>query len=303
MTRLLLALALCLTACAFEHGTSPGGDDDDMGGSGSGSGDPTQDTDGDGTPDVADNCANAANPDQRDHDADGRGDACDGCPHLVDSGKDTDADGVGDACDPRPTEAGDRIAFFEGFYNKPGWGSVIGANTWQNADGALSQHSMDTAYQLVRDDNPNLEQTFVDVRVRINGIATNSSTRRSTGVVLSYRDPNHYVFCGIAAAPSQQGAEVNAGQVSTDFFGTAHYDFTPGGFDGPMSGDWLTMQARTSKTGSGSTRIECVTHRAGVTGTATYDGDADVAGDVGIRTNGADASFDYVFVVAVPAGS
>ena len=49
------------------------------------------------------------------------------------------------------------------------------------------------------------------------------------------------------------------------------------------------------------TQIDCVTHRAGTTGTATYDGDAEINGDVGIRTNGADASFDYVFVVASPA--
>jgi hypothetical protein len=30
-------------------------------------------------------------------------------------------------------------------------------------------------------------------------------------------------------------------------------------------------------------------------------GDADIEGDIGIRTNGADASFDYVFVVAIGA--
>src|SRR5690349_1716918 len=102
----LIGLAICVAAgCAFEHGTSPGaaGDDDDMG---SGS-DSMQDSDGDGFPDLTDNCASAANVDQRDHDGDGRGDACDVCPHLVDTGKDTDGDGVGDACDPRPTDAGD----------------------------------------------------------------------------------------------------------------------------------------------------------------------------------------------------
>jgi hypothetical protein len=302
MTRVLVSLAICVAAgCAFEHGTAPSADDDDDMGSGSGSG--SQDSDGDGFPDLTDNCANAANADQRDHDGDGRGDACDVCPHLVDTGKDTDGDGVGDACDPRPTDAGDRIAFFEGFYASPAWGSVIGANTWQSADGALSQHSMDTAYQLVRDDNPNLEQTFVDVRVRINAVAASSTSRRSSGVVLSYRDPNHYIFCGLAALQNQPGAEVNAGQVSTDFFGTSHFDYNPGTFPDQMSGDWLTLQARTTKTSSGSTRIECVTHRAGATGTASYEGDADISGDIGIRTNGADASFDYVFVVAVPAAS
>ncbi|HEY5945211.1 MAG TPA: thrombospondin type 3 repeat-containing protein [Kofleriaceae bacterium] len=298
--RALVGLAICFGGCTFDPGIGPaGGADDDMG-SGSGSGDPSQDTDGDGFPDVTDNCTTAANVDQRDHDDDGRGDACDVCPHLVDGGKDTDGDGVGDACDPRPTDPGDRIAFFEGFYEAPSWNAVIGANTWQTETGTLREHAMDAAYQLVRNDNPNFEQTFVDARVRINAVSTNSSTRRSSGIVLSYRDTNHYVFCGLAAAASPQGAEVNAGQVSTDFFGSAQYDYAPGTFPGQMSGDWLTMQARTSKLDWGGTRIECVTHRSGVTGTATYEGDARIDGDVGIRTNAADASFDYVFVVAMP---
>jgi hypothetical protein len=298
MMRALVGLTICLAGCVFDHAEPPGLGDDM--GSGSGSGSDATDSDSDGFPDVTDNCANVGNADQRDHDADGRGDSCDGCPHLIDTGSDTDFDGVGDACDPRPTTAGDRIAFFEGFYTDPAWKSVIGTNTWQMDSGALRQSGTDAAYQLVRDDNPDLEELFVDTRVRINVVSTNPSVRRSTGIVLSYRDPNHYIFCGLAAAPTPQGAEVNAGQVSTDFFGTAHYDYAPGLFPAQMSGDWLTMQARTSTTDFGATRIECVTHRAGATGTATYEGDAEVNGDVGIRTNGADASFDYVFVVAVP---
>lgn len=301
MMRALVGIAL-FAGCAFDHGTVPGGmgDDDDMG-SGSGSGSGTgADADGDGVADVADNCAGVGNVDQRDHDDDGRGDACDGCPHLVDTGKDTDLDGVGDACDPRPTQTGDRIAFFEGFYAAPSWKPVVGANTWLADTGTLRQQSMDAAYQLVRDDTPNLAAVFVDARVRINAIATSNSTRRSSGIVLSYRDPSHYVFCGLAAAQSQ-GSEVNAGQVSTDFFGNSQYDYQPGNFPAQMAGDWLTMQARTMTTLLGGTRIECVSHRSGVTGTAAFEGDAALDGDIGIRTNGADASFDYVFVVATAA--
>jgi len=303
MMRASLVLAFCLAACAFQHGSDPGAGDDDTG-SGSGSGDPDQDTDGDGKTDLTDNCSGVSNPDQRDHDDDGRGDACDVCPHLTDTGKDTDGDGVGDACDPRPTEPGDRIAFFEGFYDSPAWTSVIGPNTWQMESGTLRQHSLDAAYQLVRDDNPDLGSVLVDARVKINTISNNGSMRRSTGIVMSYRDANHYIFCGLAAATqSPQGAEVNAGQVSTDFWGSAQYNYAPGVFPAQMAGDWLTMQARTTKTDWGTTQIDCVTHRAGATGMATYDGDADIDGDVGIRTNGADASFDYVFVVASPAAT
>jgi hypothetical protein len=299
--RALLTLVIGLTACTFEHGVPVGGDDDGDMGSGSGSGDPDKDSDGDGLFDLTDNCPNVGNADQRDHDDDSRGDSCDGCPHIVDSGNDIDLDGVGDACDPRPTEPGDRMAFFEGFYEAPQWKSVIGANTWLSTNGALSQHGTDTAYQLVRDDTPNLAQVFVDARVRINALANNTSTRRSTGVVLSYRDPNHYIFCGLAAPANL--VEVNAGQVSTDFFGTAKYDYAPGTFPGQMSGEWLTLKARTTTTEDGDTHIDCASHRSGVSGTASFIGDADINGDIGIRTNGADASFDYVFVVAIPASS
>ena len=297
----LVGLALC-AGCGFDHGTV-GGVADDAGGMDTGSGSDTEaDTDGDGLPDVMDNCAEVTNVEQRDHDDDGRGDACDGCPHLLDTGGDGDGDGVGDACDPRPTEPGDRIAFFEGFYADVAWTPVIGDDSWLVLDGTLRQEQLDDAYQLVRDDDPDLGQVFVDARMRVNAIAEDPAARRSSGIVLSYRDAKHYIFCGLAAA-QPDGAEVNAGQVYTDFFGTQYYDYEPGTFPAPMAGEWLTLQARTSPTAAGGTRIECVSHRGMATGTAVYEGDADLPGDVGIRTNGADASFDYVFVVAVPAAS
>jgi hypothetical protein len=303
MTRALVGLMI-VAGCAFEPGAhvGTGGDDDgmDMGSGGADADGP--DSDGDGIPDLVDNCVAVGNTDQRDHDGDGRGDACDVCPHLADSGADGDLDGVGDACDPRPTEPGDRIAFFEGFYDAPTWKAVIGPNTWMATAGTLRQQSTDAAHQLVRDDTPNLTAVFVDARVRINAVSPSNSTRRSTGIVLSYRDPNHYVFCGLAAAQSQ-GSEVNAGQVSTDWFGNAQYNYEPGHFPGQMAGDWLTLRARTSRTYFGGTRIECDTHRAGVSGRATFEGSANIDGDIGIRTNAADASFDYVFVVAMPASS
>ena len=70
------------------------------------------DTDGDGVPDLSDNCVSVPNADQKDTDHNGKGDACedydrdgilnayDNCPNTPNASQiDTDQDGVGDACD------------------------------------------------------------------------------------------------------------------------------------------------------------------------------------------------------------
>src|SRR5690348_16089662 len=54
------------------------------------------DSDGDGVPDINDNCPHASNPEQRDHDGDGVGDICDNCPHIGNKDQqDNDEDQVG----------------------------------------------------------------------------------------------------------------------------------------------------------------------------------------------------------------
>lgn len=57
------------------------------------------DADGDGVPDVDDNCPQTANPDQADTDGDGVGDACDNCHRHNPDQADHDGDGIGDLCD------------------------------------------------------------------------------------------------------------------------------------------------------------------------------------------------------------
>src|SRR5262249_12571282 len=58
------------------------------------------DIDGDGVPDVSDNCTTTSNVNQSDLDTDGHGDVCDNCPIDPNADqRDNDADGTGDVCD------------------------------------------------------------------------------------------------------------------------------------------------------------------------------------------------------------
>lgn len=291
MMRVLVGLAICLAGCTFEHGAGTGGADDDD--SGNPGGMPGADNDGDGVPNATDNCASMPNADQHDHDGDGRGDMCDVCPHLPDTGSDADADGVGDACDPHPVDNRDHIALFDGFYAPDGWQPVIGGASWQIQNGTLRQTQTDSPAQVVRGLGP-LKGVFIDARLKVNAQSPNIQTRRSTGLILGYADPQHYFFCGLAS--TGPGAEVQSGAVSTDWLGNAQYDYAPGAFASPMGSDWLTLQATTSEQ-DGSTDVDCMSHRGTTTGTASYSSDHNVLGDIGLRTNGVDASFDYVFVV------
>lgn len=80
------------------------------------------DSDGDGIPDIRDNCVGLANPDQVDANGNGRGDLCDdfdqdglrnekdNCPNLPNRDqKDTDGDGIGDVCDTEESRITERL--------------------------------------------------------------------------------------------------------------------------------------------------------------------------------------------------
>ena len=267
-----------------------GGADDTGSGTPDG-GDPMADSDGDGILDIADNCPTIANADQHDHDQDGRGDACDVCPHLPDTGADSDGDGVGDACDPRPTEPGDRLAVFEGFYAPVAWQAVLGANPWQFTDGTAHQPNVEGVYQIMRPGA--LGNVFIDARVRVNQVAT-SANRHSVSLVLGYQSPTSWLFCGLANA--FDGADVNAGEI----YGNGTPSYNQALFDSAMTGDYVVIQASTAQPASGDTHIDCTAHRGQADGTTAYDSTASASGEIGLRTNGIDASFDYVFVVEVP---
>ena len=257
------------------------------------------DTDGDGVPDLVDNCPTVANPDQHDHDGDLRGDACDVCPHVADTGADYDGDGVGDACDPRPTEPGDHIVFFDGFYGPAidPWQSVLGPPDWTIDSGALRQPMADSIAMVVRPSSPAPNNVFVEARMRVNAISPSSAARHAVGIAAGFVGTDNYFFCGLSQA--QLGSQVEAGHVEPDG-GAGTYTFNQGDFADTMTGDWLTVQARTSQPPDGDTHLDCTTARGATVGMAGYDDTDPAAGEISVRTNGVDASFDYVFVVEVP---
>jgi len=70
----------------------------------------SDDLDGDGVLNDADNCSTTYNPGQEDRDGDGVGDVCDNCLTRSNPNQsDTDGDGIGDACDPCAHEAPSRV--------------------------------------------------------------------------------------------------------------------------------------------------------------------------------------------------
>ena len=293
MKRVLVSVIM-FAGCTF-HSNPKTGDDDGMttpdASTGSNGSATAGDTDGDGVADTDDNCPAIANTNQHDHDGDGRGDVCDVCPHLVDAGGDADGDGVGDACDPRPTEPGDHIALFEGFYDNVSWTAVAG-DAWTVASGAIGESDTMMQHQIVAG-LTSLNNVFIDARVRVSSVTNSTQSRRSTGLVLGYQDTDNYFFCGLSAPGGS--AQVEAGRV-----GDGQYYYHWDAFQTPMTGDWTVLQARTTQADGDYTRIDCASQRGTVSGDTSYDDTDDAAGDIGLRTNGVAASFDYVFVVSVP---
>jgi len=97
------------------------------------------DLDGDGIPDVRDNCPQDWNAEQLDEDRDDIGDLCDNCV-IVSNHDQTDVgdrDGVGDVCDPHPANSGDCLVLFDTFATlDPSWTATN--TTPVHGDGAVT---------------------------------------------------------------------------------------------------------------------------------------------------------------------
>lgn len=107
------------------------------------------DADGDGIPDVEDNCPGVSNPSQSDVDGDTDGDACDldddndgipdekdNCPSNPNPGQpDADADGVGDECDSSPQSPSDSDADLDGIPDSDDLCPTVPSSSGMDTDG------------------------------------------------------------------------------------------------------------------------------------------------------------------------
>ena len=320
---------------AAPDGAAPDGgvhvDPDDPDGDGVGAGDncptvanPDQlDRDGDGVGDACDNCPTVANPRlatpgsaqpiQRDHDGDGRGDACDLCPHLASTAPDGDGDGdgIGDACDPQPGLA-NPPAYFNGFYDPPdaSWSVPPGAGAigdWevaQRPDGAIGwrQKVLDGSrrHQIVMA-GEKTEHAMESVIV-IDAIASADTTSDRRGAEVSYGffpsgGDDIYFDCGVQHDATSNANTIQSAAMSDDTIA----DDDTAAWPTPVTGTAIHVLGKGVRTGatqprSGTTALSC---RAGTTAPVTVTNDVlpFPDGQIGLRTYGMTAWFDYVFYV------
>ena len=278
---LSIAISAAISACSFQPGTAPGDatPNDAIDGS------TVLDTDGDGLVDASDNCPERANPEQRDFDGDTHGDLCDRCPHLPDpSDPDGDDDGVGDPCDPRPSAGGDRQVLWEGFDDPATTAAWIASGgTWSVSDGVVTQSDANTNRVTF---GPDLIVQVAQVTAQVRPLAFNANPR-AVGVRAGVdTDRNYVCFTG------NNGANVvYAGS-------TWPPTNNPSGAT-PWNGNYaLGEPIRLDQRLDGNDNTCIATDAMGVQG-KHLEPEGPTAGKIGLATQGASASFEYLFVVEI----
>jgi hypothetical protein len=265
---------------------------------------PPPDGDGDGVPDLTDNCVAIPNATQANEDGDPLGDACDNCPHVVNPDQLTaDGDLVGDACDPEPTLDGDVILYFDGFNGAAraaAWTVGSGADTWGVSGGVMHQPATTREQKILYLAGLSATEVTIDVAMTPTNIPPSidaNDKERVTGVVAAYTP---------VINSAGTGREAHVGDIITS----------------PDVAAWVEVGAVTDTGGAGSIQFDYLTN---VMSTGTYllrahvvngsqnaaatepggaavkieDTDATAAGTIGLRTRNLAADYAYVVVFGV----
>jgi hypothetical protein len=244
------------------------------------------DSDGDGVPDVEDNCPEVSNPGQADEDGDGVGDVCDPCPPF-EGVDDADGDGVGDACDPNPTTPGDRWIAFLGFAEMPSetW-TYVGSLSVEGGEGIAT--AADGESMLLWTPSSSGNRVEVRAMATLTGIRATGSNLGSVSLVERLEEGTEdSIACQLSrlANGEQQQLRIYDLAASRIIDNAAHV-FEVGS----------EIDLRLRRTGN-LYNCRATSPVLELAGTAEH---APTRPQIGLRVRGASASFHWVMIVESP---